>query len=187
MTEKNKKMEQIFDDIIPYEEYEQEDEQESNMSKSKEDDSKSTQKHLMERLSTIEKVELALEKVSDLDEMDGELDAIAMDALQSYSELFEKAGTFADAHAGKIYEVSAQLLKTALDAKDIKLSRKLKTIEMQLKKAKLESDEKKSSSDDDTNKGLSESQVLDALAEIKSNINPDDFKIDRDNAKGGTE
>lgn len=187
MAEKNKKMEQIFDDIVPYEDYEQQQEDNNhgtNMTKNKKDPNES-QKHLMERLSSMEKVELALEKVGELDEMDEELDSISTEALQSYSELFERAGTFADSHAGKIYEVSAQLLKIALDAKDSKLDRKLRTIEMQLKKAKLESDSKKNQGDDDGDKGLTEGQVMDALAEIKSSINPDDFNIDRDNAPGG--
>ena len=41
-----------------------------------------------------------------------------------------------------MYEVAGQMLKTALDARDAKVQRKLKTIDLQLKKLKIEKDER---------------------------------------------
>ena len=43
-----------------------------------------------------------------------------------------------DRNAGKIFEVAAQLLKTAVDAKTAKLDKKLKMVELQLRKARMD-------------------------------------------------
>jgi hypothetical protein len=48
-----------------------------------------------------------------------------------------------DRNAGKIFEVAAALLKTAVDAKVAKLDKKLKMIDLQLKKAKMDNDKGK--------------------------------------------
>jgi hypothetical protein len=47
-------------------------------------------------------------------------------------------GNVPDLHAGKIYEVAGQMLKTALDAKNSKAERKLKMIDLQLKKLRVD-------------------------------------------------
>ena len=44
----------------------------------------------------------------------------------------------ADSHSGRVMEVAATMLKTALEARDAKVNRKLKTIDLQLKKLKLD-------------------------------------------------
>ena len=41
-------------------------------------------------------------------------------------------------HAGKIFEVASQFLKTALEAKNAKAEKKLRMIELQLKKVRAE-------------------------------------------------
>ena len=43
-----------------------------------------------------------------------------------------------DMHAGKIFEVAGQMLKTALEAKNSKAEKKLRMIELQLKKIRAE-------------------------------------------------
>ena len=45
-----------------------------------------------------------------------------------------------DAHTARLFEVAGAMLKTALDARDAKVNRKLKTIDLQLKKARLDKD-----------------------------------------------
>jgi hypothetical protein len=50
----------------------------------------------------------------------------------------KKLEDFFNLHAGKIYEVAGQMLKTALDAKNSKADKKLKMIELQLKKVRSE-------------------------------------------------
>ena len=41
-------------------------------------------------------------------------------------------------HIGKIYEVAGQMLKTALEAKEAKVQKKLKIIELQIKKMRVD-------------------------------------------------
>lgn len=175
--ERNKKMESIFENIVPYEAYEdgvegdsmadKQDNKKENTGSKASSQSKTHQEissELAEKLSTLEKIELSLSKVDELDDLDSEIDAIATQALQSYSDLYEKATTFSDAHAGKVFEVSSQLLKTALDAKGMKLDRKLKTIELQLKKAKLDQAESKNDEQFDQSDFVSRDDILDAIS-----------------------
>ena len=178
----SKKIEEFFDDIVPYE-----DTDEFNENDSEEEFETSNDRNtLLERMSNLDKVELALDKVSRLDELDGELDSIATEALNAYSGLYDRAGQFADAHAGKAYESAVQFLRVALDAKGKKLDRKLKTIEMQLKKARLDHDmSKQSSEDDESDKGMSRTELLSALETIV--LSEDDFGLNRQNARGSTE
>ncbi len=89
-------------------------------------------------LSTAEKVDMALSTVVDLDKHDSEMDAIANKAINTFEDLISLGANVPDVHAGKIYEVAGQMLKTALDAKNSKTERKLKMIELQLKKIKAE-------------------------------------------------
>lgn len=88
-------------------------------------------------LSVEEKVDHALDLVSDISAHDGEMDDIAQRALESYEELREFGLNSTDAHAGKILEVASQMLKTALDARNSKSDRRLKTIDLQLKSQRL--------------------------------------------------
>ena len=89
-------------------------------------------------LSTAEKVDLALPAVVGLDNHDSEMDTIAQKAVETFNDLIALGGNVPDMHAGKIYEVAGQLLKTALDAKNAKAEKKLKMIELQLKKVRAE-------------------------------------------------
>ena len=95
---------------------------------------------ILNALATTEKIDHALATVNDLSVHDDEMDDVAEKALQSYKDLCDLGLNVHDTNAGRIYEVAATMLKTALDAKDAKVSRKLKTIELQLKKAKLDQD-----------------------------------------------
>lgn len=95
-------------------------------------------------LSTIEKIDHSLPLVNGLDSHDGEMDDIADKAVKTFQDLVNLGGNVPDMHAGKIYEVAGQLLKTALDAKNAKAERKLKMIDLQIKRAKLDIDLKDS-------------------------------------------
>jgi hypothetical protein len=91
-------------------------------------------------LSTAEKIDYSLPVVVGLDSHDNEMDSIAAKAVKTFEDLVNLGGNVPDMHAGKIYEVAGQMLKTALDAKNAKAERKLKMIDLQIKKAKLELD-----------------------------------------------
>lgn len=89
-------------------------------------------------MSTAERVDLALPTVFGLEEHDNEMDSIATKAVKTFDDLIALGGNVPDLHAGKIYEVAGQMLKTALDAKNAKADKKLKMIELQLKKVRAE-------------------------------------------------
>lgn len=89
-------------------------------------------------LTTAEKVDMALPTVVGLDSHDGEMDSIAAKAVKTFEDLIVLGGNVPDLHAGKIYEVAGQMLKTALEAKNAKAERKLKMIDLQLKKVRAE-------------------------------------------------
>lgn len=89
-------------------------------------------------ISTSDKVDYALPVVTGLDMHDMEMDDIARKAVDTFDDLIALGGNVPDMHAGKIYEVAGQMLKTALDAKNAKAEKKLKMIELQLKKIRAE-------------------------------------------------
>ena len=89
-------------------------------------------------LTTAEKVDYSLPTVIGLDTHDSEMDDISKRAIKSFEDLIALGGNVADLHAGKIYEVAGQMLKTALEAKNAKAEKKLRMIELQLKKIRAE-------------------------------------------------
>jgi hypothetical protein len=93
---------------------------------------------LYSSLTTAEKVDHALPTVVGLDSHDNEMDEIARKAVNVFNDLISLGSNVPDMHAGKIYEVAGQMLKTALDAKNSKADKKLKMIELQLKKVRSE-------------------------------------------------
>ncbi len=95
-------------------------------------------KELTTAISTAEKVDYALPMVTGLDTHDSEMDEIAKKAVDTFNDLINLGGNVPDMHAGKIYEVAGQMLKTALDAKNAKAEKKLRMIELQLKKVRAE-------------------------------------------------
>ena len=89
-------------------------------------------------LTTAEKIDFSLPVVVGLDSHDTDMDDIARKAVSTFNDLISLGGNVPDMHAGKIYEVAGQMLKTALDAKNAKADKKLKMIELQLKKVRAE-------------------------------------------------
>lgn len=128
-----KKMEEFFN-LPPSDEPEAE---ESLPAKTKEELFEEAQQ-IYSSLTTAEKVDVALPTVVGLDTHDTEMDEIAKKAVDTFNDLIALGGNVPDMHAGKIYEVAGQMLKTALEAKNAKAERKLKMIELQLKKVRAE-------------------------------------------------
>ncbi len=129
----NKKMEDFFN--LPPEEVS--DTEEVVSTKTREELLTEAQQ-IYSSLSTAEKVDMALSTVTGLDVHDREMDDIAKKAVDTFNDLIALGGNVPDMHAGKIYEVAGQMLKTALDARNAKAERKLKMIELQLKKVRSE-------------------------------------------------
>lgn len=137
-----KRLEEAFD-LRPIKEALGEDESHEMVETDKDDDPIENAARIVKALSTAEKVDHALAVVKDLEEHDKEMDQIAEEALASYLELKELGQEQSDAHSARMMEVAANMLKTAMEAKANKATRKLKTLELQLKRLKLEQDAKK--------------------------------------------
>ena len=109
------------------------------------EESKELTEMLYSELKTTEKIDSALPLVSDLNQHDKEMDDIHKMALDAFNDLVQ-LGMNVEVHAGaKLLETANQMLKTAMEAKDSKVDRKLKMINLQLQKAKLDHNVKKSS------------------------------------------
>ena len=88
--------------------------------------------------SNIDKIDLALPAVRDLDASDRELDDLADLAKQSYQDLSDLGMNVDSRFAAELFAVAGTMLGHALTAKTTKLNKKLKMIDLQLKKARLD-------------------------------------------------
>ena len=93
------------------------------------------------------RVDIALPTVTDMAQAERELDKLANTAQEQSERLMDLGFNVDDRNAGKIFEVAAQLLKTAVDAKTAKIDKKLKMVELQLRKARMDREEKNSDTD----------------------------------------
>lgn len=108
---------------------------------------------LSTEISTTEKIDASLPLVQGLNEHDKDMDDIHQKAISTFEELIS-LGMNVEVHAGaKLMETANQMLKTAMEAKDSKVDRKLKMLNLQLQKAKLDlaqdKEDKKSKIDDE--------------------------------------
>ena len=86
----------------------------------------------------IDKIDLALPAVRDLDTSDRELDELADLAKQSYQDLSDLGMNVDSRIAAELFAVAGTMLGHALTAKTTKLNKKLKMIDLQLKKLKMD-------------------------------------------------
>lgn len=93
-------------------------------------------------IDMVDRIDIALPAVTDMSSAERELDSLAKTAQEQSERLMDLGFNVDDRNAGKIFEVAAQLLKTAVDAKTAKIEKKLKMVELQLRKARLDSDKK---------------------------------------------
>ena len=97
--------------------------------------------NLIANLEEADKISAALPMVKGLgDSADKEFDDLARRARQSYEDLMDLGMNVEARYSGRIFEVAANMLKTAVDAKTAKVDKKLKMIELQLKKERNDSD-----------------------------------------------
>lgn len=98
---------------------------------------------VQEALTISEKINTALAEVKGMEVHDSEMDAIAVEAMQSYQQLMSLGMNMTDMAAGQVFNNAANMLKIALEAKDSKVNRKLKQIDLMLKKARVDQTDKK--------------------------------------------
>lgn len=92
---------------------------------------------LIKQKFDLDKIDAALPQVDGLAE-DAEIDQYAQESFQAYKDLMDLGMNIEPRLAGRIMEVASSMMGNAINAKNIKVDKKLKMIELQLKKMKLD-------------------------------------------------
>lgn len=109
--------------------------------------------NLQDKLEEFDKIASALPKVTGLGDMaDIELDALAIKAEQAYDDLMDLGMNVDPRYGTKMFEVAAQMMNAAIQAKTNKIDKKLKMVDLQLKKLAIDKKSGKTG-DDDTIEG----------------------------------
>ena len=104
--------------------------------------------------NAIDKIDIALPTVKDLDASDLEMDELAKLARDKAEDLLDLGMNVDPRFGGVIFQTASQLLGHAITAKTAKMDKKLRMINLQLQKAKLDHQIKK-----DAGKGEEEDPV----------------------------
>jgi hypothetical protein len=99
------------------------------------DDSEANE--LIQQKLGLDKIDTALPQVDGLAD-DEEIDKYSEDSYQAYKDLMDLGMNIEPRFAGRIMEVASSMMGNAINAKNIKVDKKLKMIELQLKKLKLD-------------------------------------------------
>jgi len=90
---------------------------------------------LEDKLEEFDKIAAALPKVKGLGDIsDSELDALATKAEQAYDDLMDLGMNVDPRYGGKMFEIAAQMMNAAIQAKTNKIDKKLKMVDLQIKK-----------------------------------------------------
>ena len=128
-----KKLEEIFD-------LDSSDDQRSmtdKLDKEQEHKDDNEANNLLKTKFDLDKIDAALPQVDGLAE-DSEIDQYAQEAFQAYKDLMDLGMNIEPRLAGRIMEVASSMMSNAINAKNVKVDKKLKMIELQLKKMKLD-------------------------------------------------
>lgn len=82
--------------------------------------------------SMSDRIDQALPQIQGIGKEDQDVDAIAEEAMITYREIKDLAMNVEPRHSAELLAVAAQLLKTALDAKQGKSEAKLKAVRLQI-------------------------------------------------------
>ena len=90
---------------------------------------------LQDKLEEFDKISAALPRLKGLwDISDSELDALAAKAEQAYDDLMDLGMNVEPRYGTRMFEVAAQMMNAAIQAKTNKIDKKLKMVDLQLKK-----------------------------------------------------
>lgn len=101
-----------------------------------------------ESIKAVEAITNTLPQIKELNDLDDkELDSLAAKAEQAYDDLMDLGMNVEVRYSGRIFEVASSMIKNAIDAKGLKMDKKLKAIDLQLKKLKIDNDSGKDPND----------------------------------------
>ena len=107
---------------------------------------------LQEKLEEFDKISAALPRVKGLGDMsDSELDGLASKAEQAYDDLMDLGMSVEAKYGARMFEVAANMMNAAIQAKSAKIDKKLKMVDLQLKKLAI--DKKHGEKEQDTIEG----------------------------------
>jgi hypothetical protein len=90
---------------------------------------------LQDKLEEFDKISAALPRVKGLGDMaDSELDALADKAEKAYDDLMDLGMNVEARYGARMFEVAANMMNAAIQAKSSKIDKKLKMVDLQLKK-----------------------------------------------------
>ena len=104
----------------------------------------------------IDKIDVALPTVKDLDSSDNEMDELAKLATDKFNDLMDLGLNCDPRFGGPIFQTAGIMLGHAITAKTAKMDKKLKMVQLQLQKARLDHQVKK-----DSEKGDEEDAPID--------------------------
>jgi hypothetical protein len=110
-----------------------------------------SQEEMERTLKDFDKISFSLPMVEGLGSTsDREFDDLADKATKAYEDLMDLGMNVEARYSSKLFEVAANMLKNAVDAKAAKIDKKLKIVDLQLKKLKIDQDARVKSDDDNT-------------------------------------
>jgi hypothetical protein len=97
-----------------------------------------SQEEVKDALKTAQDLEKEFEKINHFDRHDTEMDELAGLAIKAHNELQTLGMNIEIRHAGEIFSSSGAMLRIAVDAKNLKMEKKLKMIRLQIDKQRLD-------------------------------------------------
>lgn len=97
-----------------------------------------SQEEVKAALEQAEEIEKEFDRIDHFDQHDQEMDELAGLAIQAHKDLQELGMNVEVKHAGEIFSSSSQMLKIAVDAKNLKVEKKLKMLRLQIDKMRLD-------------------------------------------------
>lgn len=118
---------------------------------------------------SIDKIDVALPSVRDLEASDEEMDDLAQLSKQAFNDLLDLGMSVDPRFGAQVLQVAANMMTNSINAKTAKIDKKLRMVELQLRKAALDQKERAlaakhgAEEDEPTSKGV----VMDRNALLK--------------------
>lgn len=103
---------------------------------------------LQAALERAKELESQVSKIDGFDKHDEEMDDLAGMAIEAHKNLQELGMNVEIRHAGEIFSSSSQMLKIAVDAKNLKVEKKLRLLRLQLDQMRIEKMVKQDANDE---------------------------------------
>jgi len=101
-------------------------------------DAAPTTDEVVAALEHAEEIGKEFDKIDHFDQHDSEMDELADLAKQAHKDMMELGMNVEVRHAGEIFSGASQMLKIAVDAKNLKVEKKLKLLRLQLDKQRID-------------------------------------------------